>query len=202
MRRVVGALVALMLLAGVCGLGLAGTAGAGVPPTTPILQVKKVVSGTSTAGFTVKVECGADSIATVELPFLADGTPDTANAPTGWAPSGGVWQKQDPALAGDTCTVTETPTPAGVTSVAYSCAFSETAVASQVSPQTPVQAGCPGAASGPSSAPAVVTFPVGCLADGCRVSSSALVTVTNTFPTPTTTTTAPPVVVAAPKFTG
>lgn len=183
MRRLVGALAALMLLAGVCGLGLAGTAGAGVVlPTAPILQVKKVVSGISTVGFTVKVECGNDGVATVELPFLADGTPDAANAPTGWAPSGGVWQKQDPALSGDICTVTETPTPAGVTSVAYSCAFSETSFASQVSPQTPVQAGCPGPASGPSSAPAMVTFPNSCAALCSVVLSSALVTVTNTFP--------------------
>ncbi len=187
--RIAGGLLAGVVIAGVCGLGLAGNAGA-IPPPAPILQVKKVVSGTSTVGFTVTVACigaltngsvgtAVDNGPNTSLTFTATGAPDqTTNSD--WQQSAGVWQLQSPALIGATCTVTETPSPAGVTSVAYSCAYSEAAIDSQVSPQdgTP---GCPGSASGPSSAPQVVTFPL-CAASCIGISASALVTVTNTFP--------------------
>lgn len=62
MRRVVRMVLAAALVVGAGGLALVGTAGSeSVEPQNggayPILQVKKVVTGTATTGFTVTVSC-------------------------------------------------------------------------------------------------------------------------------------------------
>ncbi|MFN8027015.1 MAG: hypothetical protein U0W40_11870 [Acidimicrobiia bacterium] len=170
-------------------------AGLGCPPS---LQVKKVVSGPSTTGFTVHVECTTPIVAaatkvtvTGDLPYLADGTPDPGATVKGWAIVDGTWEVigRDELLDA-TCTATETAT-GGAQTVSYACDYTEGAVIAQ----SAVDPGCPGAASGPSASPASV-FLVG---NG----DSAVLTVTNTFPTPA----APPSNVAAavaaqPRFTG
>jgi hypothetical protein len=161
-----------------------------------VLQVKKVVSGTSSSGFTEQVQCTAPTIASVgaqaattvvnvSLPYNADGTPDAASAPAGWTVVDGTWQLQDSTLSGATCTVTETGT-GGATSVSYACAWTP-GTSDNVS-----GVGCPGASSAPSATPASVTF------EGNG--DVGVLTVTNTFPTPTPVVT-PPVEIA-PKFTG
>jgi hypothetical protein len=189
MRRVVGVFAAVTLVVGASGLGLVGNAGAGLPPPNPILKVKKVVTGTSTTGFTVGVKCvipvGAPSLPEAQTPldpdatltFNADGTPNTSST-TNWQSVAGNWQFQNSNLGAAVCTVTETP-PAGVASVSYACAF-KLGVPSGGDGVEP--AGC--LASGPSSAPAVVTYAGICgRADlTCAQGSEALVTVTNAYP--------------------
>lgn len=145
--------------------------GVGCPST---LQVAKVVSGTSTHPYTEHVACTApvtvtsvtETVVQVDLPFLADGTPNAAAGPSGWVVDTGRWALASTDLAGATCTVTETDT-GGAASVTYACAW-----AAGVSDHV-ADVGCPGAASGPSSAPATVLFE----GSGDR----ATVTVTNTF---------------------
>jgi hypothetical protein len=169
----------------------------------PTLQVKKVVSGTSTGPFTEQVNCTAPTNPTVQstttvdnvdLVFHADGSPDSTDTPSGWVVSDGTWQFHDDVLIGSTCTVTETVT-SGATSVSYACAWTPGA-SDHLS-----GVGCPGASSGPSKTPASVTF------EGNG--DSGLLTVTNTF-TPAPATVAPATAAAtpaaavavAPKFTG
>jgi hypothetical protein len=151
-------------------------------PAPPELQVEKSVVGTASQGFTAGVRCTRDTTTTVDatLPFHADGTPDAASSPSGWAVSvGGAWDLLDASLAGSTCTVTERDT-GGATSVTYSCAWT----AGSAEPTT--TAGCPGASSGPAAAPASVAF------EG--TGDLGVLGVTNTF--------APPPVVISPRFTG
>ena len=187
MRRVVGVFAAVTLVVGASGLGLVGNAGA-QPIANPILKVKKVVTGTSTTGFTVGVKCvipvEAPSLPEAQTPldpdatltFNADGTPNTSSNKN-WQSVAGNWQFQNSKLGAAVCTVTETP-PAGVASVSYACAFKLGFLSGGdgVDP-----AGC--LASGPSSAPAVVTYAGICNAVlTCAQGSEALVTVTNAYP--------------------
>jgi hypothetical protein len=161
----------------------------------PALQVKKVVSGTASSGFTEQVTCTAPAIASVgaqasttvvnvSLPFQADGTPDSTSTPSGWTVSNGTWQLADAALTGGTCTVTETGT-GGAASVSYSCTWTP-GTSDHVA-----GVGCPGTSSGPSATPASVMF------EGNG--DVGVLTVTNTFPPPPLVT--PPISIA-PKFTG
>jgi hypothetical protein len=162
------------------------------PPAT--LQVKKVVSGTSPGAFVEQVNCTAPAdtalstttVDDVHLAFHPDGSPDSTTTPSGWIVSDGTWQLQDAALAGSTCTVTETVT-GGASSVSYTCAWTE-GVSDNVS-----GVGCPGSSSGPGASPATVTF------EGNG--DSGLVTITNTF-TPAPTPPAAAAVVITPTFTG
>jgi hypothetical protein len=163
----------------------------------PILQVKKVVSGTATTGFTEQVQCTAPTITSVNaqavttvvnvsLPFKADGTPDASSPPAGWAVVSGTWQLQASTLGGATCTVTETGT-GGATSVSYACSWTPGTT------DNVAGVGCPGTSSAASATPASVTF------EGNG--DVGVLTVTNTFPAPQTPVVTPPVVIA-PKFTG
>lgn len=181
MRRVAGVLALATLVAGASGLALTGSAGSAV--NYPILKVKKVVTGTSTAGFTVTVSCITPTEVTAQAPlspdtltFLADGTPNTSSNGS-WVSVAGNWQFQNSSLVGDTCTVTETVN-GGATAASYACEFVDGIGLGSVSPQF-TGAGCSGSASGPS----VVTFAESCGVDtSCAEGSSALVTITNTFP--------------------
>jgi len=198
MRRVVGVFAVATLVVGACGLGLVGTAGAGeTDPNAPILRVQKVVTGTSASGFTVVVQCASDPVvpgSPFTLRFLANGKADPSNPQPGpgWVDNAGVWKLQVPELGKAACTVSETGT-GGAASTSYACAF--TPGTTSTTGTDPVGVGCPGSASGPSSTPAVVTYAHACSfatnpTTPCANGSSALVTVTNTFP-----------VVAAPVIT-
>ena len=171
----------------------------------PTLQVKKVVSGTATVGFTEHVTCTAPAIASqttattadVDLAFNPDGTPDPTHPPADWTITNGVWQNQALALIGSTCTLTET-TSGGAASVSFTCNWTPSMVES-------IQgAGCPGTTSDPSATSASVML------EG--IGDTGVLTVTNTFPPSPTPTSAPvpppstptpaPAVVAQPAFTG
>jgi hypothetical protein len=163
--------------------------------TLPELDVKKVVSGAASSGFTEHVQCtgqaansvdaqASTTVVDVSLRFQADGTPDATATPAGWIVSDAAWQLTDGSLTGSTCTITETDS-GGATSVSYSCSWT---------PGTSdhlAGVGCPGASSGPSATPASVVF------EGNG--DVGVLTVTNTFPPPAT---APPPITIAPKFTG
>ncbi len=163
----------------------------------PVLEVAKVVSGTSGGGFTVHVSCtrevvpaavgSAASEVTVDddLPFAGDGSPDSANGPAGWMVANGVWVYSSVDLVGSTCTATETVS-ADATSVSYECAWTIGTGASGPN------AGCPGESSGPGATPASVTLEGN--ADVGRL------TVTNTFAKVPDA--APDAVVLQPTFTG
>jgi hypothetical protein len=162
--------------------------------TLPVLDVRKVVSGTASSGFTEQVQCTAPAITSVglqasttvlnvSLPFHSDGAPDSTAAPAGWTVSDGGWQLAEAALTGATCTVTETGT-GGASAVSYSCSWTP-GTSDQV-----VGVGCPGPSSGPSASPPSVLFD----GDG----DVGVLTVTNTFPPPPAVT---PITIA-PRFTG
>jgi len=149
----------------------------------PVLQVEKVVEGTSSDGFTEQAACtGGSADVDVALAFQADGSPDSTSTPAGWTVTDGRWQLEDTGLTGATCTMTETDT-ADATSVSYACAWTPGTTDDEVG------VGCPGVSSGPSATPASVLF------EGGDVGA---LTVTNTFSPPPT----PPPVVVTPKFTG
>ncbi len=164
---------------------------------TPELQVRKVVSGPASSGFTAQVHCttpdAAESAATtdVSLAFHADGSPDPTSSPSGWIVRDGAWVLADSTLNGSTCTATET-NDGGATSVSYGCSWRP------AESENPVDAGCPGASSGPTATPASVQLQN----DG----DVGVLTITNTFPTPPTPPSppaeAPLPVTIAPKFTG
>ena len=189
MRRVVGLWAVAALVVGASGLGLAHTAGAGLAsPTAPILKVQKVVTGTSASGFTVMVDCTQTGMAAqpvvdldATLTFNADGTPNTAVSLVSWENNAGAWKLQNSSLSSAACTVSETGT-GGATSVSYACAYAPGGLSGPGG--NPAGLGCPGLASGPSSTPAVVTYAHFCSTDDtpCSEDSTALVTVTNTFP--------------------
>jgi len=159
----------------------------------PTLQVKKVVSGTATVGFTERVACTAPATTSpttttvsVDLAFNRDGIPDPTNQPAGWTITNGVWQNQSLVLVGSICTLTET-TSGGAASVSFTCNWTPAAVEG-------VQGtGCPGTTGGPNATSASVTL------EGSG--DTALLTVTNTFAPPSPPTPAPAVVVQ-PTFTG
>jgi hypothetical protein len=146
----------------------------------PVLQVRKVVSGTAPSGFTIVVNCSRVvqqpasvsaqlvqiTVNNVSLPYTKDGTPDASASPTGFSATGGVWQHEASNLVGSTCTATETVT-AGAQSVSYACSWSS------VVPDHAVGSGCPGAAAGPSATPLSVTFEA--------LGDIGELTVTNTF---------------------
>ena len=183
MRRVVGVFAAVTLVVGASGLGIAGTAGSTVD--YPILQVKKVVTGTPTVGFTVTVACSVRSGSVTAqnpqppdatLTFNADGTPNTADN-MNWQSVAGNWQFQNSTLISAVCTVTETGA-GGASSVSYACAFTNGAAITDASQQNGV-----GGCSGPVSGPTVVTYSDNnCTSSFCALGQSATVTVTNTFP--------------------
>jgi hypothetical protein len=110
------------------------------------------------------------------LPYLADGTPDAAHAPSGWLVDQGAWAESDVALVGSTCTATETAN-GGATSTSYACDWTAGATDGSAT------AGCPGASSARSASPASVT-----LEGGADIGT---LTVTNTF-----------AVAVEPTFTG
>ena len=64
------------------------------------LSIQKVVGFNSEVGFTEHVVCsavygdggGGAPLISVDLPFLADGTPDEANGPADWTVVDGTWQ--------------------------------------------------------------------------------------------------------------
>lgn len=183
MRRVVGFLALATLVAGASGAALTGSAGSAV--NYPILKVKKVVTGTATAGFTVTVSCALSAgevtaqtplTPNTTLTFNADGTPNTSSNAS-WQSVAGNWQFQNSSLLGAACTVTETVT-GGAASASYACAFTPGLGPADVSQQNGT-AGCSGSPSGPS----VVTFASFCPSSAdCGQGSSALVTITNQFP--------------------
>jgi hypothetical protein len=181
--------LAATLVAGAGGLALVGTAGSeSVDPqfinTYPILQVKKVVTGTATTGFTVTVSClGPDEVTgqnfvnpNTTLTFTANGTPDTSTNGT-WASVGGLWQFQNSGLGSSSCTVTETV--AGGATPSYSCTYSP-----GVNAAGGQAVGC--SAAGPSATAPTVTYDV-----GSQPGQTALVTVTNAFPVVAAVTTGP-----------
>jgi hypothetical protein len=156
----------------------------------PVLQVKKVVSGPATAGFSVHVECVAAptptlttatvASTTADLPYGSDGSPTAAGAPSGWVVSNGTWEFAQASLVNSTCTATETNS-GGAASVSYSCSWTPGASDHIAS------VGCPGESSGPSATAASVTF------EGNG--DTGVLAVTNTFP-------AAQAVAVQPKFTG
>lgn len=186
MRRVVRMVLAATLVAGAGGLALVGTAGSeSVDPqvnTYPILQVKKVVTGTAASGFTVTVSClvsggevtGQNPVnPNTTLTFTANGTPETSTNPS-WASVGGLWQLQNSSLGSSTCTVTETVT--GGATPSYTCTYSPGSL--EVSGQTGQQLGC--------STTSTVTYAV-----GSQPGQTSLITVTNTIPVVAAVTTGP-----------
>ena len=166
--------------------------------SSPELQVRKVVSGTASSGFSAQVHCTTpdsdDATATAvdaTLAFLADGTPDPAATPTGWNVRDGAWVFAESSLNGSTCTATETAS-GGAQSVSYSCEWRA------AESENSEDAGCPGASSGPSASPRSVTLEH----DG----EVGVLTIANAFPTPPPpppeAPEAPAPVAIAPKFTG
>jgi hypothetical protein len=162
----------------------------------PTLQVRKVVSGIATDGFTEHVTCTAPTIisqattttADVDLAFNPDGTPSPTHPPAGWTITNDAWQDQALALIGSTCTVTET-TSGGAASTSFTCNWTPSAV------QHVEGAGCPGTTSGPNATSASVTL------EG--IGDAGLLTVTNTFPPPPPPLATPSAaVVVQPTFTG
>jgi hypothetical protein len=134
------------------------------------------VSGPPSSGFAVQVHCttpAADEASAtavdVSLAFKADGTPDPTSTPTGWIVRDGAWVFADSALNGSTCTATET-VKGGAQSVSYACTWRPAEA------ENPVNAGCPGTSSGPSTTPRSVNLQN----DG----DVGVLTITNTFPTP------------------
>jgi hypothetical protein len=165
---------------------------------SPELQVRKVVSGQASSGFSAQVHCTTpasdDASATAvdaTLAFLPDGTPDPASTPTGWIVRNGAWVFAESSLNGSTCTATETAR-GGAQSVSYACTWRPT------ESENSVDAGCPGASSGPSASPRSVSLEN----DG----EVGVLTITNTFPTPPPPPPPPPEapapVAIAPRFTG
>ena len=164
---------------------------------TPELQVRKVVSGPASSGFTAQVHCttpdAAESAATTDvvLAFHADGSPDPTSSPSGWIVRDGAWALADSTLNGSTCTATETSN-GGAQAVSYACSWRP------AESENPVDAGCPGASSGPAATPASVQLQN----DG----DVGVLTISNTFPTPPSPpespTEAPLPVTITPKFTG
>jgi hypothetical protein len=166
---------------------------------SPELQIRKVVSGPASSGFTAAVHCTTPATADVSatavdatLAFGADGTPDPTSTPPGWIVRDGAWVLADSTLNGSTCTATETAN-GGATAVSYTCAWRP------AEGENPVNAGCPGTSSGSSATPASVNLQN----DG----DVGVLTISNTFPTPPIPLTppppdAPPLVTTAPKFTG
>jgi hypothetical protein len=160
----------------------------------PTLQVRKVVLGAATVGFTEHVTCTAPTItsqttattADVDLAFNPDGTPNPTNPPAGWTITNGVWQSQALTLIGSTCTVTET-TRGGAASMSFTCNWTPSTV------ENVQGAGCPGTTSGPNATSASVTL------EG--IGDTGLLTVTNSFP-PRPTPIPAPAVVVQPTFTG
>jgi hypothetical protein len=162
---------------------------------SPELQVRKVVSGPTSSAFSAQVHCttpATDEVSATavdaSLAFGADGAPDPASTPPGWIIRDGAWVLAESSLDGSTCTATETVS-GGAQSVSYTCAWHPAEA------ENPVDAGCPGAASGPSATPASVHLQ----SDG----DVGVLTITNTFPTPP----APPAVAPlpvtiTPRFTG
>ncbi len=169
----------------------AAATGVGCAPT---LQVRKVVSGTATVGFTEHVTCTAPTstsqattaTADVDLVFNPDGTPNLENPPAGWTITNAVWQHQALTLVGSTCIVTETAS-GGAASVSFTCNWTPSAV------ENVQGAGCPGASSGPNPTSASVTLEGG--------ADTGLLTVTNTFP-PHPIPLPASAVVVQPTFTG
>ena len=167
---VVGAVVLAVVLA-VGGGVLVGADRIGAVPTSPYtLRVHKAVVGASTTPFRIEVECTGpeNGVPTVQLPFRADGTPDTDVGASGWVANAGDWLLNSSSLPGKRCTVTETNAGAAVT-VAYACTYG--IVTEEVeATDDPV---CESAEGG------TVTFPDVCLQS---VDCVAEVTVTNTMP--------------------
>jgi len=194
------ALVALFVL----GLGGFVPAGAGFSGTTMI--VKKVVTGTATAGSTVEVDCGIPlSGDSATLTFDKNGAPDTTNN-NAWMKSNGGWILHDDfGNSRSTCDFEETAT-GGATSTSWTCAFDFTEF-NQVGDQQ-VEPGCDTGGSGTGTGPVSVIY----FMDEEVVNQTSTVIFTNTFAavttttttttTPTTTTTAPAAVAASPTFTG
>ncbi len=152
--------------------------GVGCPP---VLEVQKVVSGPSTTGFAVHTVCtrqetiqgevqsqATETTVDVSLPYLADGSPDSANAPLGWVVGDGAWKLSNDGLTGATCTATETNT-GGAMTTSYACAYTPGV---EIQPAA-VSSGCPGAASGPSASPQSVIL--------LGNDDAGVLTVTNTF---------------------
>jgi hypothetical protein len=178
-------LVAVVLAAGVPLVG--GTLG-GAQALSFTLTVKKVVTGVVPPGttFTVTVSC-----VTQDSTGTGAGSSDATTPTTGGAhtasdsfPSTITFNANgDPTttntgslIVGESCTVAENPPgTGGAQSVSYGCATTNASDVACVSNQQ-----------------------VRVIPDN-SAGGAATITVTNAFPTPTT---APPVVVAAPKFTG
>jgi hypothetical protein len=166
---------------------------------SPELQIRKVVSGPSSSGFTAQVHCTTpvedDAAATAvdaSLAFAADGAPDPTSTPAGWIVRNGAWVFAESSLNGSTCTATETAK-GGAQSVSYACSWR------LAESENPENVGCPGASDGPRATPASVTFH----SDG----EVGVLTITNTFPTPPPPPPPPPSVAplpvtVTPKFTG
>ena len=156
------------------------------------LEVAKVVSGTSTQGFTVHVTCLAErtlvKTVDVDLPFANNGAAVSSQTPPGWVAFNQLWHLEKQ-LVGNTCTATETAT-GGASSVSYACTWTA-GVQDNVA-----GVGCPGGSSGPSASPASVKF------EGDA--DLGKLTVTNTFlpPTPGGTTTTTTTALVPLKFTG
>ena len=167
------ALLAVVALA--AGVPLVGGTLGGAQTPVFTLTVKKVVTGVVPAGttFTVGVTC-----------VSADGTGGAHTADDGFPPTITFNANGDPTttntgslIVGESCTANETGK-GGAQSVSYGCTTTNAIEVACVSSQE-----------------------VRVIPDE-NAGAAATITVTNAFPTPTTTTTAPPIVVAAPKFTG
>jgi len=186
----------------VLGFGVFGPAGAGDNGTTMI--VKKVVTGTGTAGSTVVVDCdGGLAGDSATLTFDKNGAPNTTTN-TDWQKLNGGWTLFDTlGNANDACSFEETVT-GGATSTSFTCAYQN--VESDEIENQQIELGCD-AASGTGTGPVEVLY-------GFNLnvfSQTSTVTFTNTFQaatttttttTPTTTTTAAAPVATSPTFTG
>jgi hypothetical protein len=175
-----------------------GASVAGAQQLSPItVNVRKVVSGTATAGSSVTLSCLTESIT---FNFDATGAPTTADAGgANVAIVDGAWQLTGSADSSELpCTLNETAT-GGAASTSWSCDYTNAPTEAAPSAEQVVELGC-AAASGANAGPVGLT-----LGSFLDVSSqTADVTFTNTY------TAAPPLqpiqpapsVVVQPTFTG